>query len=534
MAAFGRCLCLILTLWMTGSRTPTVIPPRLPDSSPWWDQASLQIQQRALRLRKAGDFRAAESLYQEGYQEAVRRGDQLAAVRFLMTVGGSQAFALEYRAALGSYLKARDLASRLADHADLGGIDVNLSSLYLQMWDLRAATRAAEDGLREAGLVDAHAAYFKAPLLMQLGRIHALQGDGEARAFFSAGIEAARARDDVAMEALAWDLLGEEQLGSGRLPEAKAAFLEAFRLRRFFRAGEVGLSFGRLGALALACGDLLAAERLTQWALDASHRGAPAEAEYVLLHQRGRVRLARGKNDAALQDFSLALDAVARWRLEVLPAQSALTSTNIALEREIFHSFIQLAAAQAFQYGNAVWAAKAWEAVELNRASSLRESLALAGVWREKLPAEYWETLAQLRTREPNTAGENRLLSRLTEMEAQAGTGLEAKKVENIHSRNSLNHFQEGLRDSELVLSFELGEKESYLWAVGRSSMRLYRLAGEQDIAKAVQLFREAFPAGGPEAAQRGLELYRQLFGQLGSRETPKTSVVTFAGRCAL
>jgi len=522
MAAFGRSLCLILTLWMTGSRTPTVIPPRLPDSSPWWDQASLQIQHDALRLRKAGDFRAAEALYQQGYQEAVRRDDRLAAVRFLMSAGGSQMFALEYRAALASFLQARDLASRLEDHADLGGIDVNLSSLYLQMWDLPAATRAAEEGLLEAGQIDPQAAYFKPPLLMQLGRIHALLGDSEARGFFSAGIEAARARDDLAIEALSWDLLGEEHLGSERLQEAEGAFLEAFRLRRFFRAGEIGLSYGRLGALALARDDFAMAERLTQLALDAAQRGAPAEAEYVLLHQRGRIRLARGQNDAALRDFSLALDATARWRLEVLPAQSALTSTNVALEQQIFHSFIKLAAEQAFQHGNAVWATKAFEAVELNRASSLRESLALAGVWREKLPLEYWETLAKLAARGPAGASENRLLSRLTEMEAQAGLGLQPKKVENILSRNSLIHFQDGLRDSELLLSFELGRKESYLWAVSRSSLRLYRLAAEQDIAKAVQLFREAFPAGGLEASRRGLELYRQLFGQLSPQETQK------------
>src|SRR3984957_18435313 len=122
MAAFGRSLCLILTLWMTGSRPPTVIPPRLPDSSPWWDQASLKIQHDALLLRRAGDFRAAEALYLQGYQEAVRRNDRLAAVRFLMSAGGSQMFALEYGAALGTFLQARDLASRLGGPADFGGI----------------------------------------------------------------------------------------------------------------------------------------------------------------------------------------------------------------------------------------------------------------------------------------------------------------------------------------------------------------------------------------------------------------------------
>ena len=135
-----------------------------------------------------------------------------------------------------------------------------------------------------------------------------------------------------------------------------------------------------------------------------------------------------GKTMPRCSDFSLALDAAAKWRLEVLPAQSALTSTNVALEQQIFHSFIQLAAEQAFQHGNPIWASKAFEAVELNRASSLRESMALAGVWREKLPLEYWETLAKLGLGSLRTGSENRLLSRLTEMEAQAGLGLRAEE----------------------------------------------------------------------------------------------------------
>jgi CHAT domain-containing protein len=174
--------------------------------------------------------------------------------------------------------------------------------------------------------------------------------------------------------------------------------------------------------------------------------------------------------------------------------------------------------------------------VEINRAASLRESLALADVWREKLPAAYWETLAKLGAEEvqgrvaetggARTGGTNanRLRLKLTEMEAQAGIGLQVKKVENFRSRISLIHFQEGLRGSELFLSFELGEKESYLWAVSRSSLRLYRLAAERDIAKSVQTFREAIPAGGVEAARQGRQLYQQLFGQLKPQEIRKTA----------
>ncbi len=124
-----------------------------------------------------------------------------------------------------------------------------------------------------------------------------------------------------------------------------------------------------------------------------------------MLQQEGRIRLARGEVDAALHDFSLALDATAEWRIQVLPARSSLISTNVALEQQIFDSFIQLAAQHAFQTGNPDWTARAFQAVEINRAASLRESLALADVWREKLPPEYWETLAQLGAEEARERG---------------------------------------------------------------------------------------------------------------------------------
>jgi CHAT domain-containing protein len=542
MAAFGRSLCLILTLWMAGSRSPTVIPPRSPDSSPWWDQASLKIQQNALRLRKAGDFRAADALYLEGYREGVRRGDRLASVRYLMSAGGCELLALEYRAALASFLRARELATAVDDHADLGAIAVNLSSLYLEMWDLPSANRAADEGLRQTALLVGdvtRGAYFKPHLLVQLGRIHSALGDGQADGYFAVGIEAARVSGDFALEAMAWDQQGAEHLAAGRLREAENKFLEAFRLRRFFRPGDLGWSYGHLGALAFARHDFGTAERFTQLALGHARRGEPAWPEYLLLQQQGRIRLARREIGAALSDFSLALEATAEWRLQILPARSSLISANVALEHQIFDSFIQLAAQHALQTGNPDWTARAFQAVEINRAASLRESLALADVWRERLAPEYWETLAQLGAEEARgrgagtfsseTGGDrtelanaNRLRLKLTEMEAEAGIGLQVKKVENFRSRISLIHFQEGLRGSELFLSFELGEKESYLWAVSRNSLRLYRLAAERDIAKSVQTFREAIPAGGAEAVRQGRQLYQQLFGQLKPQEIQK------------
>jgi hypothetical protein len=236
-----------------------------------------------LIFRKAGNFDAAEELYRQGYQEAVRLGDKLATVRYLMSVGGCQFGEYHYQDALSTFLQARELAAAIGDHDDLGAIAGNLSSLYLEVWDLPAATRAADEGLAESQRRPGHS-YFEAPLRVQVGRLHALLKDGQARQHFIQGIEAARAQENPGnIEALGWDLLGEEYLAAEDSAGAEKAFLEAFRLRTLFNSAELGFSYARLGALELARGHLDAARRFTDRALTASRRGKPAYPAYRLL-----------------------------------------------------------------------------------------------------------------------------------------------------------------------------------------------------------------------------------------------------------
>ena len=107
--------------------------------------------------------------------------------------------------------------------------------------------------------------------------------------------------------------------------------------------------------------------------------------------------------------------------------------------------------------------APAPEPPEMNRAASLRESLARADVWRQKLPAEYWEAVGRLEAPQSTalrTAGSNffssDLLLRIAEMEADAGLGFAVRNVENFRNRTSLTDFRVGLAASELFLSFFL------------------------------------------------------------------------------
>ena len=96
--------------------------------------------------------------------------------------------------------------------------------------------------------------------------------------------------------------------------------------------------------------------------------------------------------------------------------------------------------------------------------------------------------------------------------------------AENFRTRNSLIHFQHGLGESDLLLSFYLGKRESYLWTVTRSRIELHRLPTESEIREDVMRFREAISTGAPAGEKLGADLYRRLFHSLSPAEEAKTS----------
>jgi CHAT domain-containing protein len=212
-----------------------------------------------------------------------------------------------------------------------------------------------------------------------------------------------------------------------------------------------------------------------------------------------------------------------RWRAGVLPASSFLTAANEKLEEKVFASFIEAASREALRTGDRELAQEAFEAVELNRAASLRESRALADAWHRKVQPEYWETLERLRKTEGSEES-RRLRLELSEMEAKAGLGFPTKNYENIRAQGSLIHFRPGIGRSEVLLSFHLGARESYLWAATHDSLQIYRLAPEREIQARVGEFEEAVEAGRPEAVGLGERLYKQLFGQLAQAVAAKPS----------
>jgi CHAT domain-containing protein len=458
----------------------------------------------------------ARRYFQQGYSGALRRNDQRATVGFLSGIAACRLTQLRFRAARESLLEAKKRAKSIGDQEALGAIAVNLSNIYLQVWDLDSALKEMEDG--RAAAASLRKPYFLPNLLIQLGRAHDIQQDGEAVSFYRQGILAARESGNRQLEALGLDLLGEDRLGAGKLGEAGKVIEEGMLLREKFSPTERDFSWWRMGELERRRGNLVEAARYTELALDAKGT-AP---EYRLKHQRGEIRMAMGDRAGALADFRDAVELSSRWRLEVLPASLSLTAANEMLDEFVFSSFIETAAQEALRTGDQGWSRESFEAVELNRAASLRESRTLADAWHRKVPAEYWEMLARVRQLDVKTMGKEgasgeagRLRLELAEMEAKAGLGILQKNPESFHDQTSLIHFQHGLGRTEVLLSFHLGNGESYLWAVTRDRLELFKIAGKSAIRAQVLSLESAVQAGRPEAVELGEGLYRELFGQL-------------------
>ncbi len=515
MARFALCLCLVLTLWMDGSGRLAAIRSGSAGSGLWWGtKESKQLSAQAARLRAAGDFPGAEAIYTRQLALARRSGDRIAILRSLLCVGSTRVLERHYQNSLPPLLEARRIAKTIGDRLDLGGIDVTLSSLYLQMWDLDSAIAVSQEGVAATEGLDKP--YYRDAALLQLGRLHQMLGDGRAEGLFQKGIEAAREQGDVAKEALGWDLLGEEWFRHQQFSDAERALDEAFRIRIFRDRTDVPLSYARLGELKLAEGDLTSASRLTELAIAAGPR--PNYPEFLLLHQRGEIRVARGNVQGAIDDFRAASNRAEGWQRDVLPASSILTASNSELEKLIFDSFIETAAYQAVRKGDSRLIRESFQAMEWNRAESLRQTVGLADIWRRKLPADYWDMLAQLRDSSPRAD----LNLKLTEMEAEAGLSAAENQKENFRTQTSLIHLQQGLSNSDLLVSFHLGREESYVWALTRQSLHLYALAPAAQIRREIQEFRKDVRDGRDAAAALGGDLYQQLFGQLSGSESGK------------
>ncbi len=476
------------------------------------------------KLFQAGQYQKAARIFEKGCSEAKQAGDLYMAVRFLNSLGSCQYAIFQYREAMKAYLEANRMAEKTGDWKMAAAISSNISSVYAQMGDLEAARQSAERAL--LALRGRNQPEYFPRLLVRVASLRARQGDFDgAVPLFERGIEEAARHGDLTALAQAWNQLGYEYLDRSELRLAEHALLEAFRLRRMFRSPDLHLSYRNLGMLRMEQGDYRSASRLLDEAIAAAKRSAGLVPLWTIYSHRGRLRLKESRAEAALADFRTALDLAKRWRLEVLPADSMRVSMDVGLD-QLYSALLETAATLYFKTGREALAREAFEAAEENRAASLRALIAQGENGRAALPGEFGAKLAELHAAEVSLLRRDdpavkerirQLRHDLKEMEIRAGLAYDSKADFGWGAQESklLEQAREALGSSDAFLSFHLGGKESYLWALVREGYRLHRLPPRARLAARIARFVEAIRGDSQETTALGSALYGELFGEL-------------------
>jgi CHAT domain-containing protein len=521
MSKTGSIVCFALIVAGVGTVLRTAPPKktRLIKPSSHERAGQLRVPPRlneAYNLLLSGQYLRAEELYRSVLGEAKAQGAAERAGRCLTAIGNCQFAMFRYRDALKSYLEARTFAETAQDWANRGSLSANISGLFLQMGDLDAAAHSAEQALADFNRQDFRGG--RSRCLILLAVVRAKQGRmEESAALTGEAVDHSYREGDWTAVAQAWDHLGEEYLAHGQLAGAEGALTEGFRVRLLHRLPQLDSSYLNLGKLRLAQGDAVSAGRLLDEAIARQARSGTLVTPWEVYHARGEAHLAQGSAEAALADFGKALDLARQWRVEVLPADFTRISSEGELQK-IYSSYIDAAGRLHTSSGRAQRIRECFRAVEENRAASLHALLREPNDWREAMPPQYWETLAQLRAAEASLVQSDtetrreemrQLRAALVMLEAKAGSNVD------LATDELMARAQKNLPQNAALLSFHLGERQSFLWAISRDRFRMYELPRKADLTAAIAQFSDAVRAGDASAVSRGRALYEALFGNL-------------------
>lgn len=503
-------------------------------ASPWGSEASRQLAKQAFAAQQQRDYNGSLRLYRQGYDLNIAAGEKLIACRFMQGVGGSQLGLFQFRAALTSFIEARRLALELGDVENLGMAAGNLASLYLQIDDVPAARETAQQALEY--LNRQPKAFYRVQLLYIRASVAMRQDQVEpALAYYRMGIDAAdRAGNDQQLM-LGMNYLAHALLSAGQVDAAERAALVVFRHRFLRHDRDLVFSYPILAEVELRRGHLDEAKTLSKRGLDlaaSDPRGLPLP-DFQRLH--ARILEQRSEFRAAHEAFLAALSTARRWRLELLPADNFRTAGESGLA-DLYDETLTNAAHLYFDQGQKDVAIEAFLQAEDWRSSSLRRFLAEKGGWLSGVGPEYWEVLAQYRRldtaslRNPTKEGLRkleRLLVRLSELESFAGVHhLIEPKNENFPSVKALSPYRRSLRESQTLISFQLGATVSHRWILGSSGLSWTRLPPRNEIAQMSEKFRQAVESGSSSARTLGKQLGNLLFGNLSGDAEQATSWV--------
>ena len=493
--------------------------------------ATAKIEQELQEARAAGknsDLARAEKLFAQAEQDSRKAHYVAGQATALAGLGSCDMAHFAFRRALSRYLVAQDLARPLNNALLSGKLAISIASVYIALNNPPLAEAELREGIRllqQAKDQKTVPQLITASILLAQLRFDERDDKGW-RAAIEEAIKQAHQLGDRDTEAMAWEYRGYYCLRRGRYEEARhdldtalgLAEAEDKALVQVVRS--VVLFKLNRAQEALALLDSTLAKHDPSLTLMFAHE---------VLDWRGRMLETLGRDDDALAAFRQATQLADRWRASALPGDVSSTNTlSYPVLQSVYVDHYQLAAKLALARRSSALAREALEVVARQRAANLREEAALSLQRQQRLPAEYYELLTQLKATQaqalaaPGGSSESsasQIRVRLAEIEDKVGlpaAEFSRDGERNLHQK-SLRDIQQCLGTEDVLLSFALGEEGStvtFLWATTRDSVTVYGLASKERLEHAGQYFRDAVRMG-THVEEKGQALRRELFGQL-------------------
>ena len=467
------------------------------------------------RLRFNGEYSLAIEGYRKAANAAKGAGTGYYRLAFLSSLSNCQLSTFQFRAAIQTMREGRQAAKELDDRETLAIFDSNMSSLFAQMDNLAEASSMAEEGFQ---YFDALSEKYRPLFLAELGTIRARNNHlDSAETVFQQAIDIAHGSANKDAEAWVWDALAYARLRAGKIPAAETAAQRGLQLREAPGASGIDSSYMNLGEIRAKQGNLTAALSLMAKAEEALHRPGSVTPQWRFYMRRGRIKLDAGELAPALGDLRMAVAFARDWRVDVIANDINRTCSEGSLA-ELYASLVEA--------GNRLYLAshdeglirETFEAAEENRAASLRALLPQGSDWRGRLPSGYYRLLVNLQAaiaadlQAPSGKARANLVelrSELEEMEANAGGP--AARTES----GALDRVRAMLNEDSALFTFDLGEADSWLWAVTKSGITLHQLPPETELGYKIHRFARKVEQHESGLGSESQQLYQVLFGSV-------------------
>jgi CHAT domain-containing protein/Tfp pilus assembly protein PilF len=374
----------------------------------------------------------------------------------------------------------------------------------------------------------------EATTLNNIGRIYSDLGEKQkALDYFNQALPLQRAVDNRSGQAIILSNIGGIYSSLGEKQKALDYFNQSLPLRRAVghRSGEA-TTLSNIGSVYSSLGEKQKALDYYNQALPIQQAVGDRSGEAVTLFNLATFNRSQDKLTSALKNIDAAIKIIESFRSELKDNNlktSYFTSVQgyYQFKTEILMQLHQQQLTQGYD-------AQALETVDQSRARILRELLVQANANIDKgiAPAlrKQEQTLNQtLNVQETQLVQFSSQPSKASQLPAlkQEIAALYAQRDDlknTIRATNpayanlqypkpiTLKEIQQQLDPNTLMLQYSLGDKESYLWVIGNTTLKTYILPKRADIEKTVTTFRKELTAQLP-SPKSAIQLTQQILG---------------------